>query len=376
MLLVSAGLLARSFYHMTHQNPGFDSHNVLTAGIYGVGDSKERSRFYDQVIARIKNVPGIESAALVTRAPLLTTGTVGFLFSVKGRSAGSTDNDGRVRTTVDSITPDYFETLRIPLRAGREITEQDKLNGHDICVVNEALARRYFGSNEATLGHQAEIVYLGELITPEIVGVVGDTKRGSLVEVMDPSIYLPESQRPWFNAMIVARTESSPVDYTKAVQQAVRETGSDQSLYKPQSMNDAITSSVAQPRFYSQLFGTFAAIAVIMACVGLYGVISYMTSQRTQEIGIRIALGAQKSTVLKLVLSQGMGLVVIGIVLGIGGALAATRFLESMLYGVSTRDILSYFSVSVLLAAVALFACYIPARRATKVDPITALRYE
>ena len=375
MLLVSAGLLTRSFYQMTHESPGFDSQNVFTAGIRGQGNTQSRSQFYKQVTARLKSIPGIESAALVTTAPLLSPGTVGFLFSVKGQSVGGANND-KVRMTVDSVTPDFFKALKIPVKSGREITEQDKLGNHLVCVVNETLARSYFGSNQAALGNAAEIVYLGETITPEIVGVVGDTKRGSLAEVMQPSVYLSESQVPWFNAMIVARTKSNPVDYTKAIQQAIRETGSDQNLYRPQAMDTAITQSVAQPRFYSQLFGAFAAIAVIMASVGLYGVISYMTSQRTQEIGIRVALGAQKRDVLKLILSQGMGLVAVGIIVGIGGALGATRFLEAMLYGVSTKDFFSYLSVSVLLAIVALFACYIPARRATKVDPMTALRYE
>jgi putative ABC transport system permease protein len=278
-------------------------------------------------------------------------------------------------TTVDSVTPDYFRTLKIPLKAGRETTEQDKVDSHPVCVINEAFARRHFDSDKAALGREIEIAYLGSIITQEIVGVVGNTKRISLTEEMEPSIYLPEFQVPWFNGTIVAGTKDSG-DYTKAMQQAVREAGSDQNLYLPQPMDEAISKTVAQPRFYSELFGIFAAIAVILACVGLYGVISYATGQRTQEIGIRVALGAKKLDILKMVVGQGMMLVMIGIVLGIIGALAATRFLETLLYGVSTKDIFSYLSVSSLLAVVALIACYIPARRATKVDPMAALRYE
>ena len=342
VLLVCAGLLTRSFYKMTTDNPGFDSHNVFTASVHSAGNSSNRSQFYDRLVTRINSIPGIESAALVTVAPLLSPGNVSFLFSVKGQSVGGSTSSDKIMTTTDSITPDYFKTLKIPLKAGREFTNQDKLNGQSVCIVNEALARRYFGSDEAALGRQAEIVYLGNVITPEIVGVVGDTKRGSLAEVLAPSIYLPEIQMPWFKAMIVARTRSNPGDYTKDIQRALREADSDQNLYAAQPMDQAIRNSVAQPRFYSELFASFAAIAVIMACVGLYGVISYMTAQRTHEIGIRMALGAERFDVLRLVLGQGMGLVAIGITLGIAGALAVTRFLETLLYGVTSRDALSY----------------------------------
>ncbi|HZS46041.1 MAG TPA: ABC transporter permease [Blastocatellia bacterium] len=377
MLLVSAGLLMHSFYRLTRQDPGFDSHNVFTAGIGAVGNSaEERGQFFQRLIERINTIPGIESASLATRPPLLYSGTVVFPISIKGQSTGNAASD-RIMTTVDSATPDYFRTLRIPIKAGRGITEQDRIGARGVCVVNESLARRYFGSTEKALGHEIDITYLGGVISQEIVGVAGNVKRLSLTEVTeDPAIYLPEFQVPWFGGEIVARTKTNPAEYTKAIQQAVRDAGSDQNLYLPRPMDEAISRSVAQPRFYSELFGVFAGIAVVLACVGLYGVISYATGQRTQEIGIRVALGAKKIDIIRMIVGQGMILVIVGVILGIVGALGATKFLETLLYGVTTTDILSYFSVSLLLVIVAMFACYIPARRATKVDPITALRYE
>ena len=373
MLLVSAGLLTRSFYRLTHDDPGFDSHNVFVAGFAAPPlRPKDQADFYLRVIERVRGIPGIESAALAT-APPLTSSTISFPISVKGESLGDSE---KIRTALDSISTDYFKTIHIPIKAGRDITEQDKFGDHRVALVNEALVRRYFGANEKALGRELDIVYLGTPISAEIVGVVGDTKRDSLAEVIQPSIYLAESQVPWFAATIVARTRSNPNEYRKPVEQALHEIDINQDLFSPRSMEQAISESVAQPKFYSVLFGSFALIAVVLASVGLYGVISYVTSQRTQEIGIRMALGAAKGNILAMILSQGMVLVGIGVALGLAGALAATRFLSALLYKISATDILSYLSVSLLLAAVALFACYIPARRATKADPLTALRYD
>ena len=372
VLLISAGLLTRSFYKLTSENPGFDSRSIFAARIAPSSTTdKQRADFYQRLIERVRQIPGIESAALAT-APPLTSNTISFPISVKGESLGDSE---KIRTALDSISTDYFKTIRIPIKAGRDITEQDKFGDHRVAVVNEALVRRYFGANEKALGRELEIVYLGSPITAEIVGVVGDTKRDSLAEVMQPSIFLPENQVPWLGATIVARTKSDPIEYRKPIEQALHELDIDQDLFAPRSMEEAINSSVAQPKFYSMLFGGFAIITVVLACVGLYGVISYLTSQRTQEIGIRMALGAQKSSILTMILSQGMILVGIGVALGLAGAFVATRFLSTLLYDVSATDVFSYLSVSLMLITVALFACYIPARRATKADPLTALRY-
>jgi len=374
VLLVCAGLLARSFYMLTHQDLGFNSHNVFSANAFPPSQRSwsDMVGFYDKYIERIRQIPGIESAALVTSPPLVGN-PISFPFSVKGESLDPSD---KVRTDTDSISTDFLKTLNIPLKAGRDIAETDKLNTPKVALVNEALARRYFGSNEKALNREIEILYLGTPLTFQIVGVVGDTKRESLAETTPPSIYLAESQVPWYTASVVARTKSDANEYAKPIQKVLNDLAGDEDLYLKQTLDEGIMKSVAQPRFYSILFASFAGIAVILACVGLYGVISYVTAQRTQEIGIRMALGAQKRDILKMVLGQGMLLVGIGIVIGIVGALGATRFMESFLYSVGTKDLLSYMAVSLLLAAVALFACFIPARRASKADPLVALRYD
>ncbi|HKV42561.1 MAG TPA: ABC transporter permease [Blastocatellia bacterium] len=371
VLLVSAGLLTRSLYRLTQEDPGFDSHNLFTGSVSGrLQTPKQNSRFYQQLIEKVQRIPGIDSAALVTAAPLVNN-TISFPFSVKGESVGPAD---KVRTAVDSITPDFLKTLKISLKAGRDITVGDRFGGPGVALVNESLARRYFASNDRALGREIEIVYLGTPIVAQIVGVVGDTKRDSLATAMQPSIYLPEVQVPWFSATIVARTKSDPGNYTRPIQQVVHEMDSDQDVFAPGSMDEALTKSVAQPRFYSLLFGCFALIAVILACVGLYGVISYTASQRTQEIGIRVALGAKKSDILISVLGGGMALVTIGVLLGLGESLITGRLLATLLYEVSPIDGVSYLSVTAPLTAVALLACYIPARRAANLDPMAALR--
>lgn len=372
ILLVSAGLLGRSLYRMTHENPGFDPRNIFTANAYPPSQRTQTDMitFYDQFLERVRRIPGIESAALVT-APPLSGNSISFPFSVKGESL---DPSEKVRTDTDSISPGFLETLKIPLKAGRDITEQDRSGSLKVALVNEALARRYFGSNDKALGREIEILYLGTQLTFQIVGIVGDTKRDSLADEKPPSIYLAEMQVPWYTAAVVARTRSDPRIYAKPIQQALNEVAGDEDLYAKQTMDEAISKLVSQPKFYSVLFGAFAAIAVILACVGLYGVISYVTSQRTQEIGIRMSLGAGKTDILKMVIGQGMILVVIGVAIGLAGALLATRYMETLLYRVSTRDIVSYLSVSLLLGVVALFACLIPARRAAKVDPLIAVR--
>jgi len=377
VLLVSAGLLGRSFYKLTHNDPGFDPHGVYQVSLYPppppARQSKETaSRFYGQLIDAVRRLPGIESATLVSSPPL-TKSTLAFPVSAKGQSMGDTE---KIRTAVDSISTDFFKLMRIPFKTGRDITEQDSYGGHSVAVVNEALVRRYFGSNDRAIGRELEIIFAGMPITVEIVGVVGDTKRDSLAEEWQPSVYIPEAQFPWMTAAVLARTKLTPPEYYHSIQKLFSDFAGDNDTYSQQTLDDAMDKSVAQPKFYSVLLGVFAVIALILACVGLYGVISYVTSQRTQEIGIRVAMGAQKSDILKLIIGQGMLLVGLGTVVGLIGALLASRLLESFLYDVSTKDILSYLSVSLLLAAVALLACFLPARRAAKVDPLIALKYD
>ncbi len=274
-----------------------------------------------------------------------------------------------------AISPNYFRTMSIPLRAGREFTETDKRDAPPVVIINERMARRYF-ADAAPVGRRMTIKMLEEPVEHEIVGVAADAKQMKLADETRIEMYVPYLQRPWLTTDLVIRAKGDATSLIVPVQRAVREVDRDLPAANIRTMEQLFAESVAQPRFYTALLGLFAAIALLLAVIGIFGVISYAVTQRTHEIGVRIALGARKRDVLRLVVGQGMTLVGLGILLGLGTAFAVTRFLLSLLYGVSAGDPFVFAGVSALLAAVALVACYIPARRAMKVDPVIALRYE
>jgi putative ABC transport system permease protein len=276
------------------------------------------------------------------------------------------------------ITLDYFRTLSIPLVKGRDFTARDDAGAPGVIIVNEAFARKFF-PNEDPLGKRIKPGISTDENDPvmrEIVGVVGNVRHRSLSAAVEPEVYVPHAQIPLDSMSLVVKTGADARSLAGAVRNEVRALDKDLPVYNVKTLDDYLAMSVAQPRFNTLLLASFAALALVLTAVGLYGVMSYSVVQRTHEIGVRLALGAQSSDVLKLVVGQGMLLALIGTGLGLLASLAATRVLASLLYEVSAADPLIYAGITLLLTTVALLACYIPARRATKVDPMVALRYE
>ncbi|HKS29932.1 MAG TPA: FtsX-like permease family protein, partial [Pyrinomonadaceae bacterium] len=273
-----------------------------------------------------------------------------------------------------SVSPNYFDAMSIPLRAGRKFTEQDRTGSPDVAVISESMARRVF-PNEDPLGKRISINFLEQRVSLEVVGVVADVRQ-DVAEKSNLHIYDSNLQRPWLSTAFVVRAEQDAKSLTQAVQGAIREVDANRVASEVKTMEQLMSESVSQPRFYTQLLTVFAALALLLASVGIYGLMSYSVTQRTHEIGIRIALGARAGHVVRMVVRQGMSPVVIGLALGLAAAFALTRLMQSLLFEVSASDPVTFIFVALLLAVVALAACYIPARRATRVDPMTALRYE
>jgi putative ABC transport system permease protein len=374
MLLAGAGLLIKSFLHLREINPGFNPDNVLTMrltltpGKYAQGEP--RAQIYRQLIDHVKATPGVQSAGAVLSLPL-----GGDTFEV-GRSL---IREGRPMTPDESsnaqylpVTPDYFQTLQIPLKSGRFFTDQDTLQSTKVVIVNETMARALW-PNENPVGRRFTI-WRDEKFPREIVGVVGDTKA-SLDKEAGRQMYVPYAQdATWGSLSLVVRTAGDPSAMTSSVREAIRAVDKGIPNYNLKTMNDVVSTSAAPRRIPMLLMSAFAGVAMLLAMLGIYGVTSYYVTQRTHEIGVRMALGAQIVDVLKLVLRRAMLLAVIGIGIGVAGAIAVTRYLTSLLFGVKPIDTLTFVAVAVALAVVVFIACLVPARRAAKIDPLEALR--
>jgi putative ABC transport system permease protein len=374
MLLAGAGLLIKSFLHLREIDPGFNPDNVLAMrlslppGKYKQGEP--RAQIYKQLIDQVKATAGVKSAGAVLSLPL-----GGDTFAV-GRSV---IREGRPLTPEEQtnaqhlpVTPDYFQTLQIPLKAGRTFTDQDTLDSTKVVIVNETLARRLWPGESAI--DRRFTVWRDEKFPREVVGVVGDT-RESLDKEAGNQMYVPYAQDPtWGSMSLVVRTSGEPTALAGSVREAIRTIDKAVPTYNLKTMNDVVSASAAPRRVPMLLFSAFAGVAMLLAMLGIYGVTSYYVTQRTHEIGVRMALGAQIVDVLRLVLSRAMALAAIGIAIGVVGAVALTRYLTSMLFGVQPIDVLTFVGVSLILASVVLIACLIPARRATKIDPLEALK--
>lgn len=371
VLLTGAGLLIKSFWRLTRVDGGLNTRNVLTTGLslpqYKYPDTNRQRTFYQQALERIRLVPGVEHAAVTYFLPFSNFLTD--FFTIEGRP--EVTENLKLQARFGFISEDYFRTMGIAMMKGRDFNERDTPDAPPVVIINQAAARQFW-PNEDPIGKRIK----AQRQVREIVGVSGEAKQAGLDKPSDPEIFLAYQQAPFLYLQLAVRTTDDPMKMVAAIRHEVQAIDQDLPLTAIKTMDQYLSESVANPRFQSRVLSLFAAIALLLAAVGLYGVMSYAVAQRTHEIGLRMALGARSSDVLKLVVGKGLRLTLIGIAIGMVAAAALTRLLASLLFGVSTTDPATFIIIALLLISVALLACYLPARRATKVDPMVALRYE
>jgi putative ABC transport system permease protein len=377
ILLVGAGLLLNSLWRVFHVNPGFDPHGVLSTQVVlspaAYKDDQRSIEFFRQVTGKIHALPGVRAVGAVSELPLSQQYNDTFFTIVEHPPKNPDDkNDADIRVA----TPGYFEVMQIPLLRGRLLSDQDGPHAPRVVLVNEPFLREYFPGEEAVGKHLS--IFGGEqgYNEFEIVGVVGGVRHFALRTPPRPEMYVPYAQAVSSQMNLVVRSAGDPAQLSAAVRDAVASVDKGEAIATPQTMDEIVAISTAGDRFNALLLGLFAMVALVLAAAGIYGVVSYSVSQRTREIGLRVALGAQPRDVLRLVVGRGMRLALAGVAIGIAGSFLLARLLASQLFGVTASDPATFATVSALLAGVALAACWIPARRATKVDPMTALRYE
>jgi len=375
-LLIGAGLMLKSFVRLERVDPGFQADKLLTVWTI-LSEAKyppqQRVGFYQRVWERIRSVPGVKSVGAIDDLPL-TGIRGGGPFIIEGHPTKS-DNDAPTAYRC-TVSADYFKTMGIPLLQGREFTDRDREGAPTVLMVNETAARRYWPGQSPVGSHLSFTTGRTQPTWLEIVGVVKDVLHDSLEQPAKPTIYLPFLQGPPDFAVTVVRTGIDPAALTSAVREAIAAVDKDQPVMMSRTMTDILADSVAQRRFNTVLIVAFGALALILAVVGVYGLMAYIVMQRTHEMGVRIALGAERSDVMKLVLARGFRLTLIGISFGIAMALILTRFLSKLLFNVPETDPATFIAVSACLGGIALLASYLPARRAMQVDPMVALRYE
>jgi putative ABC transport system permease protein len=380
VLLIGAGLMIKSFWRLNQVEPGFNAENTLTMVVSlpttRYAEPGRQVAFFRQAVERVGNLPGVDAAGVTTNIPLFGGNSTGF--NVEGDPPYAPGQ--RPLVEYRSVSPGYFRAMGIPLLRGRTFNEQDGGDAPGVVIINETLARRHF-PGEDPLGKR--LGFSGPTDWREIVGVVRDTRNYGLDEEVKPEAYMPYTQSaPGYLAgsisgmILVARTASDPQGMSAAIKREVQGLDGNLPVYNIKTMEQHLAESTAQRRFNMLLLSAFAGVAVLLAVFGLYGVMSYMVSQRTREIGLRMALGAQARDILGMAVRQGVVLILIGIGVGLAGALALTRVMSGLLYGVDATDPATFAAIVLLLAFASLIACYIPARRATRVDPLIALKYE
>jgi putative ABC transport system permease protein len=377
VLLVGAGLLIRSFAQLRAVQPGFEANGVVTfwqtLPKARYGEVNQQTQFFDKLLARLTTLPGIEKVGLVSPLPF-SGNQQGRTFTIVGHPAPAEGMEpGASLLTTDGA---YFRTMRIPLKRGRLFDARDGKDAKPVVLINETFARKYF-PNENPLSHRVQIGRSEDGPAREIVGVVGTAKHGNLAEADEAEYYVPFAQAPdRYSDLVVRTSEPPPAGLETMIRRAVHEIDAEQFIPTLKPLPELVSATLSQSRFNTALLGTFAAVAILLAAVGIYGVIAYNVTQRTKEIGIRMALGAQRRKMLTMILRQSLTMAAIGIGVGLLGAFAATRLLSALLFGVGTTDLPTFAAVIILLGAAALFAALLPARRAMKVDPVIALRYE
>jgi putative ABC transport system permease protein len=377
VLLVSAGLMIRSVIHLHRASPGFNTENLLTMNVWlpqaKYPDPPKWVAFYDQISQRIQALPGVRSAGL--------TGVLPISHNFDRRSiqveTHPVPRGQEADTDTYIVTPGYLRTMQIPLLKGRELTAQDVADVEPVALISETFAHRYW-PGEDPLGKR--IKFPGSTSRPQpwraIVGVVRDVKQYGVDKGSTMQLYLPEAQSPVSWLTLAVRTDGDPTRMLSAIRNEIRGVDPDQAVFEVSTMEGLLAEAIATQRFVMLLLAGFASLALALAAIGIYGVMAYAVAQRTSEIGVRMALGAQAGDVLKLVVGQGMRLALFGISVGLVAALGMTRLMATLLFGVKATDPLTFTLIVAILLSVALLACWIPARRATKVDPMIALRCE
>jgi putative ABC transport system permease protein len=377
VLLVGAGLAIRSFDRLQKVDPGFDSHKVLTLNFdlpSNRYDNDKSIQFVNAFLERLSALPGVTSVAGTAHLPMGNNFS-SVSFGIEGRNIPEANKPG---AAIVVVTQKYFETMHIPIVQGRTFDARDQRKSTPVVVISQAFAQKYF-PGENPIGKHLQPGANDQPGTDpwrEIVGVVGDVRRADLSTAPEPMYYIPYPQLVWNTPTLVVRSDLDAATTVPAVRNALHEMDPQLPLYEIRTMDDYLALSVGRQKFQTVLLGSFAGIALLLTAVGLFGVMAYAVLQRTHEIGIRMALGASQGDVLKMVLRAGTQMAGVGVGIGIVGALVLTRFMQSMLYDVKSQDPITFAGVCLMLGGVALLASYIPARRATKVDPMVALRYE
>jgi putative ABC transport system permease protein len=377
VLLVGAGLMIKSFVGLTRVEPGFNPSNVVVLDLTLAGEKYEKAQprvdFYQQLLRKIESLPGVERVGAVNLLPLSRSNTSAN-FTVGGRTPPPKGQETQAGWRPSS--PGYLAAMNVPLRRGRYLTERDdRADAPRAVLVNEAFAARFFAGEEP-LGRRLDFGDAAKEGYWEIVGVVGDVRHEGLEEEINPEAYVAHAKSPWRSMTVVVRTAGEPTQIVAAVQNELRSLDRDQPIFNVRTLDRVVHESLAGPRVAAAMMGVFALIALLLATIGIYAVMSYTVTQRTHEIGVRLALGAQPASILRMIVGQGMVLTLIGLVVGLGAAFLMSRAMTKVLYNVTATDPATFASISIFLTLVALAANYFPARRATKIDPMVALRCE
>ena len=371
LLLIGAGLLLRSFGRLLGVDPGFDAHNVLTMNIslptVRYSRPAQQIAFFDEVLRRVSVLPGVRDAAISAALPLSSKR----ITPVLPEGQPNVPLAQRPFVDIEAVSPEWFRTMRVRLRAGREFSAADKADAPKVVMVNETFARRFWGSQNPVGRH----VLVGRgPAQSEVIGMTADVKNQGLAQAPQAQLYLPFAQLPWADMNLLVRTAVPPQSITSAVRAQISAVDPDQPVADIQTVDHLLDSSLAQPRFVMLLFGIFSVTALALSVIGIYGVLSYWVAQRRYELGIRLALGAQRADILGIVVRRGLVLAMAGIIIGLIAALLLTRLLASMLYDTGTVDLTTFAAAPLVFLGIALLASYLPARRATRVDPVEALR--